>query len=300
VKPVPAELPSVIARVNGESVTKKEVEAALTVLEGQNGGPVPPTERDRVLRGIVDQMIGFKLLLQESKSRKVAVTEPEIDARMASIRQRFPTEEAFKNALTSQKMTLDQVRTEQRQQLMINRLLETEVGSKSKASPDEVAKIYKERPELFQQPPQVHASHILITVAADADATAKAAALAKATKILKDARAGKDFAALAKEFSQDPGSAAQGGDLGFFAANQMVPPFSDAAFKLKPGSISEIVETQFGYHIIKVLEKKPGRTVPLDEVRPQIEQRLSQEKGQREVQAFVQALRQKSKVEVFM
>jgi peptidyl-prolyl cis-trans isomerase C len=299
VKPVPAQLPNVVARVNGEAVTRSDVESAIAALEQQRG-PVPPAQRDRVVRGILEDMISLKLLVQESKNRKVPVTEPELDARMASLRQNYPSEEAFKSAMAAQKVTLDQVRTEQRQQLAINRMLETEVGAKAKATPEEVAKIYKERPELFQQPARVHASHILITVPADADAGVKAEALAKATKVLKDARAGKDFAALAKEFSQDPGSAARGGDLGFFGANEMVPPFSDAAFKLRPGTISDIVETQFGYHIIKVIEKQPARTVPFDEVKPQIEQRLSQEKGQREVQAFVDALRLKSKVEILI
>jgi parvulin-like peptidyl-prolyl isomerase len=146
----------------------------------------------------------------------------------------------------------------------------------------------------------VRANHILISVPADADASVKAEALAKATKILKDARGGKDFAALAKEFSQDPGSAAQGGDLGFFAANQMVPPFSDVAFKLKPGSISDVVETQFGYHIIKVVEKQPSHTVKLDEARPRIEQQLKQMNGQRETQAFIESLRHKGKIEILI
>jgi peptidyl-prolyl cis-trans isomerase C len=300
VKPVPAELPSVVAKVNGESVTKQDVQKALTGLEQQNGGPVPPTERDRIVRALVEQMVGFKLLLQESQARKVAVTDQEIDARMTAIRQQFPTEDAFKNALSQQKVTLDQVRTEQRQQLMINRLLENEVGPKTAVAPADIEKAYKEHPEAFQQGPQVRASHILIKVPENADASVKAEALAKATKVLKSARAGKDFAALAKEFSEDPGSAAQGGDLGFFSANQMVPQFSDAAFKMKPGSISDVVETQFGYHIIKVVEKKPGRTVKLEEVRPQIEQQLVQMNRQREVQAFVQSLRQKGKIEIFI
>jgi peptidyl-prolyl cis-trans isomerase C len=300
VKPVPAQLPNVLARVNGEAVTKSDVEKAIAVLEQQNGGPVPPSERDRVIRGVVDQMVGLKLLLQESQARKVPVTDAEIDARMASIRQRFPTEDAFKKALKEQQVTLDQVRTEQRQQLMINRLLENEVAPKTAVSPEDVEKAYKDHPEAFQVPAQVRASHILITVPPDADASVKAAALAKATKILKDARGGKDFAALAKEFSQDPGSAAQGGDLGFFAANQMVPPFSDAAFKLKPGSISDVVETQFGYHIIKVVEKQPSHTVKLDEARPRIEQQLKQMNGQRETQAFIESLRHKGKIEILI
>ena len=300
IKPVPAQLPNVVARINGETVTKGELEKQLTALERKNGGPVPAAERDRIVRGLLDQMIGFKLLLQESQSRKVAVTDPEVDARIASIRQQFPSEDAFKNAMTAQQVTLDQVRTEQRQQMMINRLLETEVGPKAAVTPKDIEKAYAEHPELFQVPPRVRASHILITVPENADAAVKAAALAKATSVLKSARAGKDFAALAKEFSQDTGSAAQGGDLGFFAANQMVPQFSDAAFKLKPGSISEIVETQFGYHIIKVVEKQPTRTVKLEEARPQLERELAQAKRAQETQAFVQALRQKGKIEVFI
>jgi len=300
IKPVPAQLPNVLARINGETVTKGELEKALKALEQQNGGPVPASERDRIVRGLLDQMIGFKLLLQESQSRKVAVTDPEVDARIASIREKFPSEDAFKNAMAAQQVTLDQVRTEQRQQMMINRLLETEVGPKAAVTPKDVEKAYTEHPELFQVPARVRASHILITVPENADAAVKAEALAKATSVLKSARAGKDFAALAKEFSQDPGSAAQGGDLGFFAANQMVPPFSDAAFKLKPGAISDIVETQFGYHIIKVVEKQPTRTVKLEEARPQLEKELVQAKRAQETQAFVQALRQKGKIEVFI
>src|SRR6186713_697809 len=82
IKPVPAQLPNVVARINGETVTKGELEKQLTVLERQNGGPVPAAERDRIVRGLLDQMIGFKLLLQESQSRKVAVTDPEVDARI--------------------------------------------------------------------------------------------------------------------------------------------------------------------------------------------------------------------------
>jgi len=219
---------------------------------------------------------------------------------LAAIKQRFPSEDAFKTELANQKVTLDQVRNMQRQQMMVQKLLEAEVGTKAAVTATEIEKVYKENPTAFQLPDQVHASHILITVPPDGDAAVKAEALAKATSVLKSARGGKDFAALAKEFSQDPGSAAQGGDLGFFAAGQMVPQFSDAAFKLKPGTISDVVETQFGYHIIKVIEKRPGRTVKLEEARPQIEKQLQQSNRNRETAAFVQSLRQKGKIEVFI
>jgi parvulin-like peptidyl-prolyl isomerase len=118
--------------------------------------------------------------------------------------------------------------------------------------------------------------------------------------VLKDAKGGKDFAALAKEHSQDPGSAVNGGDLGFFQQGQMVGPFNDAAFSLAPGTISELVETNFGYHIIKVAEKQPGRVVPLEEVRAEVEQYLQNMNREQQTDAFVESLKAKGKVEIFI
>src|SRR4029077_12192443 len=99
-----------------------------------------------------------------------------------------------------------------------------------------------------------------------ADEAAKKKARADAEAVLKQVKGGGDFAALAKQYSQDPGSAANGGDLNFFPKGQMVPAFETAAFALKPGETSGLVETPFGFHIIKLAERRPARTVPLQEV----------------------------------
>jgi peptidyl-prolyl cis-trans isomerase C len=113
-------------------------------------------------------------------------------------------------------------------------------------------------------------------------------------------KAGKDFAELAKHYSQDPGSAANGGDLGYFAQGQMVGPFEQAAFALKPGAVSDVVETPFGFHIIKVADHQAARTVPLDEVRPQIEQFLQNQRRQQKTEAFINSLKAKGRVEVLI
>ena len=300
IAPVPAQLPNVVARINGEAVNKAEFEKTIAAIERQNRAPVPPTERDRIFRGVLDQMIATRLLAQEAKARKLSVTDAEVDAQIDSIRKRFGSDEAFNTALAAQKVTLDEVKSDTRQDLIINKMLEAELGPKIAVTPDQIAKVYKENPTAFQQPERVRASHILIAVAADAPPDVKQAALAKAKTVLQSARAGKDFGALAKEFSQDPGSAAQGGDLGVFAAPQMVPPFSEAAFKLKPGGISDVVETEFGYHIIKVVEKQAGRTVTLEEAKPELERRLRDENRNRATQGFLESLRQRGKIEVFI
>jgi peptidyl-prolyl cis-trans isomerase C len=299
-KPVPAELPDVLARVNGEPITKSDFEQAIKAAEQRAGSPVPPDQRDRIYRDILDQMIGYKLLAQESKARKVAVPDAEIEARIISLRQQFPSEDAFKQALAQQKMTVEQIKSDARQEMAIAKLVQDEVAAKVAVKPEEVQTFYEQNPKSFQESERVHASHILITAPKTADAATKAQAKAKADAILKEVKAGKDFAALAKQNSQDPGSAANGGDLGFFQQGQMVGPFNDTAFSLKPGAVSGVVETDFGYHLIKVIEKQPGRTVPLEEVKPKIQQYLEAQNRDKQTGDFVKGLRAKGKVEVLI
>ena len=299
-KPVPAQLPEVIARVNGEAITKSEFERAVKAAESRAGSAVPPDQRDRIYRDILDQMIGYKLLVQESKSRNVAVPDAEVEARIIGLKQQFPTEDAFNQALAQQQVTVEQIKSDARQEMAISKLLEDEVAAKVAVKPEDVQAFYQQNPNNFQESERVRASHILIDAPKAADAATKAQARAKAEAILKDVKAGKDFATLAKQNSQDPGSAANGGDLGFFQQGQMVGPFNDTAFSLKPGTVSDIVETDFGYHIIKVVEKQPGRTVPLEEARPKIQQFLESQNREKQTGAFVTGLRTKGKVEVFI
>jgi peptidyl-prolyl cis-trans isomerase C len=300
VKPVPEKLPDVLARVNGEKVTRSEVEDFVHNLEGRAGGPLPADQRDRVYRGVLDQIVGYKLLLQEVKTRNVVVADADVDARIAQLKKQFPSEELFIKTLAERKMTLESIKAEARKDISIGRLIETEIAPRVAVKPEQVEAFYKSNPDQFSQPEQVRARHILISVPETADAAAKAQAKSKAQQILKEIKAGKDFAALAKQHSQDPGSAPNGGDLGIFQQGQMVGPFNDAAFSLKPGAISNLVETQFGYHIIRVDEKQPARTVPLEEARPKIEQDLQNLNRETETQAFVKALRAKGKVEILI
>jgi len=299
-KPVPALLPDVVARINGEAINKADLENAVKGLEGRAGGPVPADQRDRVYRGVLDDMISYRLLVQEAKARKVLVPEADIDAQIAQIRGQFQTDAQFQQALATQKMTLAAVREDARSELGVEKLVEAEIAGKIAVTPAAVTDFYQKNQDKFQQGARVKASHILIAVPEKADAAAKLQAKAKAEAILKDLKAGKDFAAAAKESSQDPGSAPNGGDLGFFEPGQMVPPFEQAAFALKPGDMSELVESPFGFHIIKVAEKQAARVVPLEEAKPKIDQYLSAQNRQTQTQAFVSTLKAKAKIEILM
>ena len=299
VKALPEKLPDVLAKVNGEAVTRKELEDYVRNLEGQAGSPIPADQRDRIYRGVLDQLVGYKLLVQEAKARKVVVADADVDARIAEVKKQFPSEDLFMQTLIDRKMTIDQLKGDARRDLSIARLIEGEISPRVAVKPAQVEDFYKNNPEKFHQPESVRASHILIAAAENADAATKAHAKTKAQQILKEIRAGKDFAELARQHSQD-GSATNGGDLGFFPQGQMVGPFNDAAFSLKPGATSDLVETQFGYHIIRVAEKKPARTVPLEEMRPQIEEFLKHQNRETETESFVKALRAKGKVEILV
>jgi peptidyl-prolyl cis-trans isomerase C len=299
-KPVPAQLPDVLARVNGETVSKSDFDRAVTAVEARAGGPVPPEQRDQVLRGVLDQLVGYKVLAQETKTRKVAVPDAEVDARINQIRGQFPNEEAFTQMLAQRKLTLEQVKSDARQDMAIAKMIEDEIGTKVAVKPEQITDFYAKNPDQFKEGESVRASHILIAVPKGADAATKAQARAKAEGVLKEVKAGKDFGALAKANSADPGSAANGGDLGFFQQGQMVGPFNDAAFSLAPGTTSDLVETDFGFHIIKVAEKKPGRTIPLEEVKPQVEQYLQQLNRTEQTEAFVNSLKAKGKIEILI
>lgn len=299
-KPVPAVLPDVLARVNGENVTKAEFEEAIGSLEQRNQAPVPPDQRDAVYRGVLDQLVGLKLLSQEAAAKKIAVPEADVDAQMAQIRQQFPSEDVFNQALKAQNKTLEIIKADARRSMAITKMLETAIEAKVAVTPAQAKKFYDENPDQFKRPEQVRASHILIATQENADVATKAAAKRKAEGLLKQLKSGGDFAALAKENSQDPGSAIKGGDLGFFPRGQMVGPFDQVAFTLVPGATSDLVETQFGYHIIRVVEKKEAGAVALDEVRPQLEQFLQNQNRQREMTSYVAALKAKGKVEVLI
>jgi peptidyl-prolyl cis-trans isomerase D len=146
---------------------------------------------------------------------------------------------------------------------------------------EEAVKAYydEHRTDRFDAPESVRARHILIKLEPGADEKARAAARKKAEDALARAKKGEDFAKLAEKLSDDPGSAKSGGDLGTFSRGKMVPAFETAAFALAPGQLSEIVESPFGFHVIKVEEKTPGGPKPLDAVRQEIVQTLSAERG---------------------
>ncbi len=299
-KPVPAQLPAVVARVNGEAIGRVDFEQAIKSVEARAGGQVPAEQRNQIYRQVLDQLVSYHLLAQESRARKLPVPDTEVEARLNEVRKQFPSEEAFNKALSDQKVTLERLRQDARLQLEVSKLIEAETKAVPAPDQKDVAGFYDQNKDKFQEPEAVHARHILIRLPEKADDAARKQARAKAEEILGKLKAGGDFAALARENSQDPGSAQNGGDLGFFGKGQMVPAFEKAAFALKPGETSGVVETPFGFHIINVIERRPPRTVPLPEVSGKITQYLTDQRREARTTAFVEQLKSKAKIEILI
>ena len=294
VKPVPPTIPTVVARVNGENVAKADFDRLLKQMEMQAGQVVPAERRDEVYRAVLDQLVTYTALVQETRARGVEVTEGEAtkvaDARIAELRQQIPDEAAFKKALEERDMTLDRLRADIRRDIAISKMMEAALAGAPGVSDAEVRDFYDKNPDEFTG---IRASHILIKPDGFDDASKKKARAA-IDDVWKQAKAGADFGALAKQHSSD-GSAQQGGDLGFFTKGRMVPEFSNAAFALQPGQISDVVQTQFGYHVIKVTERKD---VPFEEASEKIRGFLTQQRRDEQQQAFVASIKNKSKIEV--
>jgi peptidyl-prolyl cis-trans isomerase C len=174
--------------------------------------------------------------------------------------------------------------------------LQKEVISKIKVTEKEAKAYYDKNPDLFKSPEQVKARHILIQVPKEASEEDKKKLKEKADEVLKKVKAGEDFAKLAAENSDDPGTKSKGGDLGFFSKGSMVPAFEQAAFSLKPGEVSELVETEFGFHVIKVEEKKEAIAEPFEAIKAKVTQQALREKQEAKVTEFVEQALKKAKV----
>jgi peptidyl-prolyl cis-trans isomerase C len=290
----------IAAKVNGVPITTQELNRSFQAHVQVPYSTVQEDPRAKeILRQILDNLIDRELLLQQAKSLKMAVPPQQVDAQMQQLAQRFPSPEAFEQALTAQNFTVDAVKKDVESQLLRQQLVKKEILDKVNVSARDVQTFYDKNKNKYVEEEQVRARHILIRVPQEVSPADDAKLKGRADDALKRAKKGEDFAALAKEFSDD-GSKETGGDLGFFPRGRMVAGFEEAAFALQPGQMSEIIRTQFGYHIIKVEERKAGRALPFDEAKGQVKEDLTQEQTYERYQQYVAGLRGKAKVEVLL
>ena len=197
------------------------------------------------------------------------------------------------------KISEAELKSQLRKSIAIQQLVDKKFVQKIDVPEKEVKAFYQSHPNSFKEPEQVRARHIIIKVDSEADESKKSAAIKKLKEIQKRLGNGEDFEMLAKAYSEGP-SAANGGDLGYFTKGQMVKPFEKAAFDLSPGKVSDIIETEFGYHLIQVIDKKPESTIEYESIKDKIQNYLKQRKVQEEVNLYIEKLKDNAKVEIYL
>lgn len=228
-----------VAKVNDTKITQEELNEALNTQYGS---------------ATLQTLIQDKVVELEAKKQKVTVETKDVDAQITKLATQYGGQEGLESALASSNMTLDDLKKNMETYVLASKMIEKKLDTS-----DATLEAYlKENQATFDTAAQVKASHILV------------ADKATATKVKKQLDEGKDFATLAKKYSTDTASAEDGGNLGYFAAADMVTEFSDAAFAMKKGEISEPVKSEYGYHIIKVTGIKEAKTATFEDVKADV------------------------------
>ena len=287
----------VVAEVGADEISLGEVSLLVKAWRsGRNRDVDPTASLGNLQKQAVDNLIEQKLILQTATARGFAPAEAELIAALDQVKAQFPNEEALNNLLTQEGMTLDQFTKGFRADMTIRYFVEKAYLDSIVISDEEAKTFYEANPQDFTSPPQVSARHILIRTQPNGSPAADQLAKTRAEGVLTRAKAGEDFIELTKATSEDETTKDNGGDLGYFASGMMVPEFDRMVFSLEVGGISELVKTQFGYHIIKVEDKRPAGPMELTQVSPQIKDMLRHQQAGDRVTALVEKL--KTEVEI--
>jgi peptidyl-prolyl cis-trans isomerase C len=291
-----------VAVVNGTVIPRAEFDRGMMRAYRQvasTGRSLSESQLPEVKKGVIESLINQELLYQESQNKSIKVEDKEIDKQMDALKKRFPSEKEYSAALAKMNLSEAEIKLQLTKGLAIQQFIDIKIVQKITVSDDETKAHYNNNLDLFKQPEQVRAMHILAMVEPQSTEEQKAAARKKLKEVQKKLEQGEDFEALAKEYSEGP-SGAKGGDLGYFSRGQMVPPFEEAVFALKSGAVSDIVETRFGYHLIKVVDKKPVSMMSYEEIKDNLQQYMKQQKVQEQVKLYIEKLQKKAKVERFI
>jgi len=286
------------AQVNGKKITYQELDnefLSRTRVPFDKVQDDPQAQQAR--KDLLQQLIDGELVLEQAERQKLTVTPQAVDEQVKGIRARFPSEEAFKKALSANGLTAERLKANIKKGMLRQQLLNKEVLEKVSVSPKEVETFYNEHKDTYVQEEAVHARHILIKVAPDASPENDQKAKERAQAVLTKAKKGEDFSKLAAQNSEDS-TKDNGGDLGYFGRGRMVKPFEDTAFALKAGQISDPVRSQFGYHIIKVDDRREAKRLSFAEAKEQVEKDLTREKARVRYGEYVAGLREKAKITV--
>jgi peptidyl-prolyl cis-trans isomerase C len=297
--PGPA-LPDPVATVDGDPIHPPDLQrvaAALLDSNGRNINELTDADRKKAYASILDDMITDRLVAKQAA--KETVPDVEVEKRYDALRNQYGAN--FDAEVKKSGQTPEQIRHNIHTQIAQQQWIEAQIAPDINVTPAEVEKFYKESPpNRFDTPEMVRASHILVAVRRDAPPEEALAAETKINGLADRIKKGESFETLAKQYSDDPKAKETSGDLDYFSKERIMPEFADAAFKLKVGEVSPPVRTQFGYHLIKLTDRKPAHTASLDEARDQITAYLQDEKRRVAIAKVIQQLKDAAKIQIFL
>jgi parvulin-like peptidyl-prolyl isomerase len=297
----PDTLPAIVAKINGADVTRDEVirEARGAYAQLQRMGGKPALDA-AFYRTALDQRIAAILLQSEAKSRGVAATPEQVDERMEELRSRYESNDALVNDLAKGGLTVESAREQLHQDLSRYNYIEKVILPEIEISDDTLRQFYDQNLEKMRQPERVKVRQILVAVPKDATEDQRKVQRRRAEEALAKARAGQDFAALAQEYSDDPRSSGQSGELPWLSREEIkLLAFREAAFSLEKGATSDILESPAGFHIVQGVDRQPTRIAEFDEVKDRILALLQGQEAQERLRKTIEGLMAQAKIERF-
>lgn len=288
----------VVAKVNSEIITLSSVQERVEVLRQKYRNNLSVIDEKKILKEAIEMMVEEKLQLQEGKKMGFEIDDVAVDAALKDIEKNNGLQEGQLAAMLEREgRSLESYKNHIRDQILVSKITKFELGSRIQISGRKIAKYYRENQKDFWEPGKAKVRHILILSEKGSPPNEKNEKYQQITKILSEIKNGKDFIEAAKEYSEDV-SASSGGDVGYIEKGKMVPEFEEAVYRLKKGEISDIVETEFGFHIIKVDEIQRGRTLALKDVKDKIHQILAAEKQKSAYEEWMNELRKSAFIEI--
>ena len=293
-------LPDPVATVNGQPIHPAELARITEVLLNAGGHSLKTLsvpDQKRAYQQTLASLLIDRLITALAANE--IVSPATVDARLEDLRRQYPNAAALDADLKRNNQTPELVRTNIHNEVAREQWVDRQIAGEVEVAPAEVEKFYQEGPpNKFDEPEKVAASHILVKVRRDAPPEEALTAENRANEAADHLKKGEPFDDVALKYSDDPTVKKNHGNLGLFERDAVMPEFATAAFALKPGEVSPPVRTQFGYHVIKVTDRKPAHTDTLDEARPRILTFLREQKRQQATARLVQRLRAGAKIEI--
>ena len=293
---------AIAAIVNDEVVTLYEInrEAQPVINEAEKRSAIDSAARSQIRRTVLDRLVEKKLVEQKVRELNIKVSEEEVRQAIEDVKKQnnMPNQEALVSALANQGLSFDQYRNQLQEQIEKLKLISMEVRAKIHVSDTEMHEYYNANSAKYTEDETFRARHIFFKTSEKAPADEIKRTMTTALMVLAEAKSGKDFAELAKSYSEDPAARKDGGDLGTFKKADMQTELGNAILTMKPGDVSELVYTPAGFHIIKLEERISGKLKQIEGLKNEIEEAIYRKKSEERYSQWAKDLRAKASVEL--